>query len=151
MGTTCSQTLAPYKEPEPRPLDPMGETRIRLSKEVYPALCDEDFSWMKSTKGALVITGEDEKDIESPNAKVHRLKTEEALQKLIEGRQLVNTTVIRWYNIYAVTLQSMGPLVRKHWLLIKSPSLAPLTQWGKLEFDYQRRYTPPCVMRTSAG
>jgi hypothetical protein len=100
MGTTCSQTLAPYKEPEPRPLDPMGETRIRLSKEVYPALCDEDFSWMKSTKGALVITGEDEKDIESPNAKVHRFKTEEALQKFIEGRQLVNTTVIRWYNIY---------------------------------------------------
>jgi hypothetical protein len=57
---------------------------------------------MKSTKGALVITGEDEKDIESPNAKVHRFKTEEALQKFIEGRQLVNTTVIRWYNIYAV-------------------------------------------------
>jgi hypothetical protein len=102
MGTTCSQTLAPYKEPEPRPLDPMGETRIRLYKEIYPALCDEDFSWMKSTKGALVITGEDEKDIESPNAKVHRFKTEEALQKFIEGRQLVNTTVIRWYNIYFV-------------------------------------------------
>jgi hypothetical protein len=102
MGPTCSKTLAPYKEPEPRPLDPMGETRIRLSKEVYPALCDEDFSWMKSTKGALVITGEDEKDLESPNAKVRRFKTEEALQKFIEGRQLVNTTVIRWYNIYAV-------------------------------------------------
>lgn len=103
MGTTCSQLLATtYKKPEPRPLDPMGQTRIRLTKEIYPALCDEDFSWMNSTKGSLVITGEDQKDLESPNAKVHRLKTEEKVQKFIEGRQLVNTTVIRWYNIYAV-------------------------------------------------
>ena len=95
MGTTCSQTL-------PRPLDPTGETRIRFSKEDYPALCDEDFEWMKKTKGGLVVTGEDRADLESPNAKVHRFETEEALQKFIEGRQLVNTTVIRWYNIYAV-------------------------------------------------
>ena len=57
---------------------------------------------MKRTKGALVITGEDDKDIETPNAKVHRFKTEEVLQKFIEGRLLVNTEVIRWYNIYAV-------------------------------------------------
>ena len=57
---------------------------------------------MKRTKGALVITGEDDKDIVSPNAKIHRLKTEEALQKFIEGRLMVNTEVIRWYNIYAV-------------------------------------------------
>ena len=80
----------------------MGETRIRLYKEVYPALRDEDFSWMKSTKGALVITGEDEKDIETLNAKLHRFKTEEAVQKFIEDRQLVDTTVIRWYDIYSV-------------------------------------------------
>ena len=102
MGTTCSQTMTPYQQPEPRPLDPLGETRIRLSKEVYPALRDEDFIWMKSTKGSLVITGEDQMDLESPNAKVHRFKTEEAVQKFIEGRQLVDTTVIRWYNIYSV-------------------------------------------------
>lgn len=104
MGTTCSQTETPYKEPEPRPLDhdQWAESRIRLYNEVYPALCDEDCSWMKLTKGALVITGEDDKDIESPNAKVHRFKTEEALQKFIKGRLLVNTEVIRWYNIYAV-------------------------------------------------
>ena len=95
MGTTCSQTL-------PRPLDPTGETRIRFSKEDYPALCDEDFEWMKKTKGGLVVTGEDRADLESPNAKVHRFETEEALQKFIEGRQLVDTTVIRWYNVYSV-------------------------------------------------
>lgn len=104
MGTTCSQPETPYTGPEPRPLDhdQWAESRIRLYKEVYPALCDEDCSWMKHTKGALVITGEDDKDIESPNAKVHRFKTEEALQKFIEGRLLVNTEVIRWFNIYAV-------------------------------------------------
>ena len=103
MGNTCSQPLATtHEKPEPRPLDPLGETRIRLSKEVYPALRDEDFIWMKSTKGSLVITGEDQNDLESPNAKVHRFKTEEAVQKFIKGRQLVDTTVIRWYNIYLV-------------------------------------------------
>ena len=116
MGTTCSQPLATtYKEPEPRPLDPMGQTRIRLTKEIYPALCDEDFRWMNSTKGSLVITGEDQKDLESPNAKVRRFKTEEAVQKFIEGRLLVNTTVIRWYNIYAVPqydMLSAGYVVR---------------------------------------
>ena len=103
MGTTCSQTLPPPDNgPKPRPVDPTGETRIRLTKEVYPALCDEDFEWMKKTKGGLVVTGEDRADLESPNAKVHRFKTEEALKKFIDGRQLVNTSVIRWYDIYAV-------------------------------------------------
>ena len=102
MGTTCSQPTIPPEEPVARPLDPMGETRIRLTKEVYPALSDDDFRWMKSTKGALVVTGEDRKDVESPNAKVCRFKTEEKLQKFIEGRQMVDTGVIRWYDIYAV-------------------------------------------------
>ena len=103
MGTTCLQPLVTTNEkPEPRPLDPLGQHRTQLTKQVYPALSDEDFSWMNRTKGSLVITGEDQKDLESPNAKVHRLKTEEAVQEFIEGRLLVNTTVIRWYNIYAV-------------------------------------------------
>ncbi|CAB9527731.1 expressed unknown protein [Seminavis robusta] len=108
MGNTCPQPLrTPYAMPkpsplEPSPLDPFGESRIRLTKQIYPALSDEDFSWMNRTRGSLVIMGEDQEDLESPNAKVHRLKNEEAVQKLIKGRQLVNTTVIRWYNIYAV-------------------------------------------------
>ena len=101
MGAACSQTLAP-RGPRPRPLDPKGETRIRLKKEDYPALRDEDFEWMKKTKGGLVVTGEDRADLESPNARVHRFETEEALQKFIEDRELVNTKVIRWYDIYAV-------------------------------------------------
>ena len=103
MGTTCSQPLATTNEkPEPRPLDPLGQHRTQLTKQVYPALSDEDFSWMNRTKGSLVITGEDQKDLESPNAKVHRFKTEEEVLEFIEGRQLVDTTVIRWYNIFYV-------------------------------------------------
>jgi len=57
---------------------------------------------MNRTKGSLVITGEDQKDLESLNAKVHRFKTEEAVLEFIDGRQLVDTTVIRWYNIFSV-------------------------------------------------
>ena len=103
MGTTCSQPLATTNEkPEPRPLDPLGQHRTQLTKQVYPALSDEDFSWMNRTKGSLVITGEDQKDLESPNAKVHRFKTEEEVLEFIKGRQLVDTTVIRWYNIFYV-------------------------------------------------
>jgi hypothetical protein len=102
MDTARSQTLQALPPCHARPLDPNGETRKRFTKEDYPALCDEDFEWMKETKGGLVITGEDRADLESPNAKVHRFETEEALQKFIEDRQLVNTTVLRWYDIYAV-------------------------------------------------
>ena len=104
MGIACSKPNASHNEPEPRPVgrDQWGAVRFRLYKEVYPALSDEDCSWMKRTKGALVVTGDDGKDIESLNAKVHRFKTEEGLQKFIKDRVATNTEVIRWYNVYAV-------------------------------------------------
>jgi len=57
---------------------------------------------MKKTKGALIIMGEDRADRESLNAKVYRHKTEEAIQKAIKGRLLVDTVVLRWYDVYAV-------------------------------------------------
>ena len=104
MGNIFEPTMTAHEEPKARPLDPTWETRIRLNKEMYPALRDEDFARMKSTGGTLVITGQDLKDLESPNAKVRRFKSEEAVQKFIhdEGRVLADTTVIRWYNIYSV-------------------------------------------------
>jgi len=107
MGIVCPQTpsLTPRPKPERAPEDPLGGNRKRLYKEVYPALLDEDFEWMNSTRGTLVITGKDRNDLESANANVYRIKTEDEVQKFITGRQLVDTTVLRWFNIFSVPLE----------------------------------------------
>ena len=75
-----------HSHPVARPLDPTGKLVFDCQKRNTPP-----FEWMKETKGGLVITEEDWADLESPNTKVRRFETEEALQNFIEDRQLVDT------------------------------------------------------------